>query len=89
MRVELDGLKIKFKDSFHKELKEKLDFPEYYGENLDALWDCLTSWIDLPMELVWKNHIESKTNLGDYFDKVIGLFAEVHEDDEGFTFVLE
>lgn len=25
----------------HKELKNKFDFPEYYGENLDALWDCL------------------------------------------------
>ncbi len=89
MRVELDGLNIKDKDSLHKELKENFDLPEHYGENLDALWDCLTSWIDLPIELIWKNHTASKTNLGDYFDKVIGLFAEVHEEDERFTFVLD
>ena len=26
----------------HKQLREKLDFPAYYGENLDALNDCLS-----------------------------------------------
>lgn len=26
----------------HRILKETLDFPEYYGNNLDALYDCLT-----------------------------------------------
>jgi RNAse (barnase) inhibitor barstar len=26
----------------HSQLKEKLDFPDYYGENFNALRDCLT-----------------------------------------------
>ena len=26
----------------HSQLKEKLDFPDYYGENFDALRDCLS-----------------------------------------------
>lgn len=25
----------------HQYLAEQLDFPEYYGKNLDALYDCL------------------------------------------------
>lgn len=29
--------------AFHKDIKEKLDFPEYYGENLDALHDLVDS----------------------------------------------
>ena len=27
----------------HLQLKEKLSFPEWYGCNLDALYDCLTA----------------------------------------------
>jgi len=29
------------KKNFHKHLKKELNFPEYYGENLDAFDDCL------------------------------------------------
>ena len=28
--------------AIHRILKETLGFPDYYGENLDALYDCLT-----------------------------------------------
>lgn len=30
------------KNEMHKQLKGKLNFPDYYGENLDALNDCLS-----------------------------------------------
>ena len=39
--VILDGKKIKLKT--HDYLIKKLDLPDYYGRNLDALYDCLTS----------------------------------------------
>ena len=29
------------KENPHEYIKEKLDLPDYYGENLDALYDCL------------------------------------------------
>ena len=31
----------------HEYLQEKLEFPEYYGKNLDARYDCLTSFSDV------------------------------------------
>lgn len=52
MRVILNGRLIEKEG--HKYLKEILDFPEYYGENLDALYDCLTD-IGINMEIILDN----------------------------------
>ena len=30
------------KESLHTALQQALSFPDYYGANLDALYDCLT-----------------------------------------------
>ena len=50
--IELDGKLIK-KDG-HDYLKKALNFPNYYGKNLDALYDCLTD-IGVDTVIVLKN----------------------------------
>lgn len=50
--IELDGKLIK-KDG-HDYLKKSLNFPNYYGKNLDALYDCLTD-IGVDTVIVLKN----------------------------------
>ncbi len=37
----LDFSQCKYLGEIHQTLKEKFGLPEYYGENWDALWDCL------------------------------------------------
>ena len=37
----LDGNRMESRAEAHAELKDKLNLPEYYGGNLDALNDCL------------------------------------------------
>lgn len=39
--VNIDGSIIKDADSFHREFRFKFGFPDYYGMNLDALYDCM------------------------------------------------
>ena len=41
-KVVLDCEKLLHRKQAHLYLAEMLDFPDYYGENLDALYDCLT-----------------------------------------------
>ena len=44
MQVIIDGRKMTDKQKLHDYLKEHCNFPEYYGNNLDALYDVLTGF---------------------------------------------
>ena len=50
--VDLDN--VRDEPSFHTRIAAALEFPEHYGANLDALWDCLTDLVE-PTVVVW-NH---------------------------------
>lgn len=41
-KICLDGGKMQHPAEAHKHLRTQLRLPGYYGENLDALFDCLT-----------------------------------------------
>lgn len=69
-------------------MQDKLGLPEYYGKNLDALWDCLTGWIDLPLTIEWRDFEESKRLMGDYANKLLKLFLEAEQELEGFKIKL-
>lgn len=86
MEVIFKGSNIKNIEDFHKQIKEVLDLPDYYGENLDALWDCLTGWIDIPTTFIWEDFEYSKDKLGAFADKVIGLFKDAEKEIPGFKF---
>jgi len=38
----LDGTMMEDRDSMHSHLYMQFALPDYYGRNMDALWDCLT-----------------------------------------------
>ena len=47
MKYILDASKMTDKAASHAYLKEVLNLPEYYGNNLDALHDCLEEMTDV------------------------------------------
>ncbi len=73
MEVVLDGKQIRNQHEFHQVLREKLGLPDYYGDNLDALWDCLTGWVETPLTIVWKDFHVSQKYLGEYASKAADL----------------
>ena len=44
-RYKVDFSGVEDYRDIHIILKESLDFPDYYGGHLDALWDCLTDML--------------------------------------------
>ena len=61
MIITIDGLSIKKKDDFYEKIKKGLDVPEYFGNNLDALYDILTEQPDiLQMKFLHYNMMQSR-----------------------------
>ena len=42
----IEGAAVGSMDRLHRLLAEQLDFPAWYGGNLDALYDCLTDLME-------------------------------------------
>ncbi|ARV99535.1 MULTISPECIES: barstar family protein [Bacillus] len=89
-KIMIDGRDFENIEVLHDVLKDKLDFPNYYGRNLDALWDCLTGWVDLPLTLVLINFEFSKKFLGSYADDVLEVLLEAQEElEDEFKIIIE
>ncbi|MET3979522.1 ribonuclease inhibitor [Mucilaginibacter sp. UYP25] len=80
--VTIDGAYIKSISDFHKSTKRLFNFPEYYGENLDALWDCLVE-VETPITIIWKNHKLSASHLSSDFTKIVSVFNDAQKEIEG------
>ena len=69
----IDFTKVKHYIEMHKIIQEALDFPNYYGCNWDAFWDCLTDMYGDPIhiEIIGLEVIERK--FGDAAKKMIEI----------------
>lgn len=72
---------IKSKEELHTLLAEKLNLPEHYGKNLDALHDCLTD-IHEETEIIIRDLDALKDALGKYansFERVLNDSSNENE----------
>ena len=49
----LDGAQMDTREKAHDYLAKTLEFPDYYGKNLDALYDCLTEMSKTEMMILY------------------------------------
>ena len=75
MKYVLDGKKMVSKEAAQAYLKETFGFPAHYGNNLDALYDCLTE--RNVMEIEVEHTEEMLTALGRYGEKLLQVLADV------------
>ena len=70
MVITLDARQMESREQAHRYLREQLQFPEHYGGNLDALYDCLTELTDTQVRFV------NTQGAPAYFGKVYRVFAD-------------
>jgi len=69
MRIELDGREMTDRKRTHDYLASKLQLPDYYGRNLDALYDMLTDRKG-ELEICLHHAAEMNAQLGTYGSKL-------------------
>ena len=70
----LDASRLRERGAAHEYLKVRLSFPDYYGKNLDALYDCLTDMDETEIEFV-----NLDAGAESYFARVLSVFREAAE----------
>lgn len=86
--VILDCTEITDKKQLHRLIAEGLEFPDWYGGNLDALYDCLTGVYD-ETHIVLKHFAKLEENLGSYAASVRKVLLKADEDNERITAIIE
>lgn len=85
IKVVLDGKDMKNKDYVHLYIKHQLDNNEYYGNNLDALWDVLMSYgSKIEIRLINKESLIA--NLEDYGYALIDAFEDASKENKNVIF---
>lgn len=78
MKIFIDGGKFTSREEAHAYLNVQLGLPDYYGNNLDALWDALTEYDNtVTIEII--NIPQLIESLGDYGKSLLQVFKEAEE----------
>lgn len=76
-RIILNGRRMITREVTHAYLKRKFCFPDYYGRNLDALWDLLSTTAK-DTEIVIVNASEITEHLGRYGQSLLRVFDDLN-----------
>lgn len=71
----LDGRRMRTREAAHAYIARKLRLPDYYGANLDALYDCLTD-VHEDTELAIKYVRTLHRHLGAYGQRLTDTFSD-------------
>ena len=70
-------------EDFYAQLKEKLPLPEFFGDNLDALYDFLSGFAELPLHMEFVNMSVDQLET---FEDLLVTLEDAEEELKDFTF---
>jgi len=84
-KAKLNGKKMDTREHAHRHLQKQLRLPAYYGANLDALWDLLSTCGEA-IQVTLVNRGDMISALGDYGEKLIQVFKDAERGNDRLRF---
>lgn len=81
--IRLNGSRMGTVEKAHAYMARKFQFPFYYGRNLDALYDILST-VGEPTLLLLFNKARMCDRLGDYAPRLLQVFADASQANVNF-----
>lgn len=72
---DIDFTECRYIGELYHELKNKLELPDWCGENLDALWDALTGIMYTPADISVKK-ATAWQDIQEYADSIVEVMQE-------------
>lgn len=83
----IDFSQCKYWGEVYGVLREELELPDWFGENLDALWDSVTGIMYVPAEIRISRKV-ANNELQDEVDEIIKVFQEAEQKYHQITVVV-
>ena len=81
--IYIDFANIGDYEDFYTELKSKLELPEHFGDNLDALADVISGELEMPLHIEFVNMSVDQLET---FEDLLTTLEDAEDEVEGFTF---
>ena len=78
MKRNIDFSSCKYLGEIYEVLRQELELPEWFGANLDALWDAVTGMMYTPAEIRILPEV-GRSELKPEVDEIIELLREAEE----------
>lgn len=87
--ITLDFAGIKTLWELHEYFKTVFQLPDYYGRNMDALWDCLYYSFEFPTTITLKNVSYLPTEMQETIEVMLELFDDLQREDRKVTVIVD
>ena len=85
-QTSIDLAKVDTIEKLHARLKRSLHLPDYYGANLDALYDVLTEGGEV-RTLVFRNAADFWHRFPDFTPRLVQMLLNARDETEGLDII--
>ncbi len=81
IKYEFNRNEFNWAEEFYDIIQKKMNLPDWFGKNGDALWDMLTGYIETPCEITLIGFGKEENKYNKYIlDKLVWVFKEAEKD---------